>query len=157
MEAVDGILDDLKQSSALFLGNPTLFSQLTEWVEDGRMSRLILKRCNKSEAAQQAEICWIGSIGHDRFRLSVDGGWRIYGNDPRPSPFTKAKATCYTTAPKDEWFQVVYDVVLQNAKNLVSSKKRYNIKNSLFDDLGSSIKVRHACFEVQYCSQLFLN
>ena len=41
-EPVDAILQDLKQPSALFLGNPVLLSKLTEWFNEGQTSQLIL-------------------------------------------------------------------------------------------------------------------
>src|SRR5882762_6052845 len=38
VKPVDGIMEELNQPSALFLGNPALLSELMEWIDDGRMS-----------------------------------------------------------------------------------------------------------------------
>ena len=145
---VEDLLEELNHPTTLFLGNPKLLDDLMEWFEDGRTSHLILKRADKAASPQQAEIHWIGSISHDRFRLSLDGGWRIYPGDPQPTPFTKAKASCYVTALTVASFRDSWTAALQNAKEMIKSKKRYGIKNSLLNEDGSEIKIRHACFEV---------
>jgi len=56
VKPVDGIMEELNQPSALFLGNPALLSELMEWIDDGRMSRLVLKREDDKEAPHQAEV-----------------------------------------------------------------------------------------------------
>jgi len=148
IEGTEAILEELQQSSALFLGNPVLLTELTEWVHDGRTARLILKCLDKTEQPQQAEVRWIGTIAHDRFKLSVDGGWRIYPNDPKPSPFTKAKSSFYTIAPSDERFTNYWSCAMQNTKQLIKGRKTHEIKNNLLNAEGNGIKIRHACFEV---------
>ena len=75
MEPVEAILEELQEPSVLYLGNPKLLSELTDWSDDGCISQLIVKHLDKSDPPQQAEVWWIASIAHNQFRLSVDGGW----------------------------------------------------------------------------------
>jgi len=72
MQGTEAILE---QPSTLFLRNPVLLTDLMEWFHNGHTACLILKHFNKTEQPQQAEIQWIGTIVHDLFKLSVDGGW----------------------------------------------------------------------------------
>ena len=143
---MNSVLRELLEPSSLFIGSATLLTELTEWYEEGRTKRLVVKRDNPEDIPIQAEVKWIGTVSHDSFWLSVDGGWRIWENNSYKRPFEKAKASCILSRPTMPDADDFWMATIKGAKKIMQTSISGNIGNLLI--VNNTLKVRHSCFQV---------
>jgi len=145
---MDWLLHHLQEPTTLFLSNSKLLTHLTEWYDDGRSRKLILKRGGESDSPVQAEVKWIAAISAENFQLTVDSGWKEFENPAWNKPFVKTKASCHLVCPKPLSLAQLWAVASQGANNIMEANTSHQLSEYNKLIFSDKMKIRHMCFKV---------